>query len=279
MAGSQSDANRAAAARNARLNARVQPGRPQGIKTTTGQPRVPVSNKEAREASRTMAQRPNNTTRARAVSKPDNTVGIGRSEMRQITKKQPVVTATTKPKSPAEIANAKRVERNTRLTNVLKPLIPRGTPAGGERRSLAEEAKYKSDLFPTGKYKVVNPNTSRPRILSDAESKALAQRKATDAAAAKDAAMRDAARIRDAKVAQDRPGPHPLAEGVNRAESDARVAKGLQHIKAAEAAQTQVSSAKPIRSVPRRAGGIGMGGGMNVNESFAGGSGGRKFNE
>lgn len=199
--------------------------------------------------------------------------GLSESEKKIIQKKAPVKITKVAPKSKAEIANAKAAERNARLKQVLKPLLSRGTPAGGERRSPAEEKKYKADLRAKEKVPTRNLNTTRPRELSADEARANAQRKARDIEAAKEAKMRDAARRRDEKFAKDRPGPNTKAESINQAESDARAKKALQEIKKAEkdkAAKTKLKVKTP-RLIKVRGGSgmrgplgsVGVGGGMN----------------
>lgn len=130
-----SSISRASAAREARLTARVKPGKPKGLKTTTGQQRVPVSDKEAREVSRTIAQRPNNAGRARAVSKPDNTVGVGRSETKEMQKERPVTLRKVDPKllkakAKAEAGiKAEQRKINTNTKRPAKPIVKNPVPA------------------------------------------------------------------------------------------------------------------------------------------------------
>lgn len=162
--------------------------------------------------------------------------GLSEAEKKIVQKKAPVKITKTAPKSKAEIARLKAEERNAKLKQILKPLLPRGTAAGGERRSPVAEKEYKI-------------NKSGARVLSADEARANAQRKARDIEAAKEAKMRDAARRRDEKFAQDRPGPNPKAESVNQAESDARAKKGLQEIKKAE--KEKAAKAKLVKA-PKR---------------------------
>ena len=171
--------------------------------------------------------------------------GLSEAEKKVIQKKAPVKITKVAPKSKAEIAKAKAAERNARLKQVLKPLLSRGTPAKGERRSPAAEKEYKA-------------NKSGARVLSADEARANAQRKARDIEAAKDAKMRDAARRRDEKFAKDRPGPNSKAESVNQAEADARTKKGLQEIKKAEKAKAKLTTKKPVVIKTTRGSGGGM---------------------
>jgi hypothetical protein len=181
-----------------------------------------VSNKDAAAVAKETVGKYPPSKPPRAVVK--RGTGLSESEKKVVQKKAPVKITKVASKSKTEIARGKAEERNARLKQVLKPLLPRGTAAGGERRSPAAEKAYKD-------------NKSDARVLSADEARAAAQRKARDIEAAKDAKMRDAARIRDEKVAQDRPGPNTKAEGINQAESDARVKKGLEEIKKAERAK------------------------------------------
>lgn len=217
-------------------------------------------------------------------SRPPRTIikrgtGLSESEKKRVQKKAPVTIKKVAPKSPAEIARIQKEARLVKLSKVLRPILPRGTAAGGERRSPAEEAKYKADLRDQGKYKVRNLNTAKPRELSSDEARANAQRKARDIEAAKDAKMRDAARIRDEKAAKDKPGPNAKAENVNQAEADRRVAKGLKEIKAREATAAKAKAAQAKAKLKVRTprlikvrggaglrgtlGSVGGGGGMN----------------
>jgi hypothetical protein len=168
--------------------------------------------------------------------------GLSEAEKKIVQKKAPVKITKVAPKSKAEIAKAKAAERNARLKQVLKPLLSRGTPAKGERRSPAAEKEYKA-------------NKSGARVLSADEARANAQRKARDIEAAKDAKMRDAARIRDEKFRQDRPGPNTKAESINQAEADARTKKGLEEIKKAEKAKAKLNKKKPTVIKTTRGGG------------------------
>lgn len=164
--------SRASAAREARLTARVKPGKPKGLKTTTGQQRVPVSDKEAREVSRTIAQRPNNAGRARAVSKPDNTVGVGRSETKEMQKERPVILRKVDPKllkakakAEAEI-KAEQRKINTNTKRPAKPIVKNPVPAKrgvNKKRMGATETPDNIDY----KYESGKPQEhSRPTIES-----------------------------------------------------------------------------------------------------------------
>ena len=193
-----------------------------------------VTDKEAKEVAKSAVGKYPPSRPPRAIVKPGT--GLSPSESARVRVKQPIIETKTAPKAPAQIARSKAEERQTRLNEVLRPLLPRGTAAKGVSRSPAEQIKYKTDLRSKEKVPTRNLNSTRPRELSADESRAIRQRKANDVNAAKDAKMRDAARRRDDKVAQDRPGPNPKAESYNRIEADIRAAKALKEIKARERA-------------------------------------------
>lgn len=91
-----------------------------------------VSDKDARAVSREMSKRPNNVGRARAVTKPDNTVGVGRSESRRMRELQPVTKKQGTPVKPKDVLAARAKARAITVKKQLTPIRPRGVPAGGK---------------------------------------------------------------------------------------------------------------------------------------------------
>lgn len=213
-----------------------------------------VTAKEAKEVAKSAVGKYPPSRPPRGIVK--RGTGLSVSERKRVSIKQPVTRATKAPKSLAEIARLKAEARQAKLNKVLRPIVPRGTPPKGLRRSPAEEKIYKTDLRAKGKHKVRDLNSTRPRELSADEARANAQRKARDIEAARDAKMRDAARRRDSKIAQDRPGPNPKAENYNTMEADARVAQGLKDIKvrerAAQAAKRKAPKTRTRTGISKR---------------------------
>jgi hypothetical protein len=91
-----------------------------------------VSDKDARAVSREMSKRPNNVGRARAVTKPDNTVGVGRSEARRMRELQPITKKQGTPVKPKDVLEARAKARAATVKKQLTPIRPRGVPAGGK---------------------------------------------------------------------------------------------------------------------------------------------------
>jgi hypothetical protein len=110
------------------------PNKGGGLKTTTGKPKTKVTAKDAKTASSTMKQRPNEAGRARAVTKPDNTVGLGRAEARQVRIKRPVTKTKVDPaglrKSLEERAKARAIQRsqNVNTKPPMRPKVLNSTP-------------------------------------------------------------------------------------------------------------------------------------------------------
>lgn len=128
------------------------PNKGGGLKTTTGKPKTKVTDKDAKTASSTMKQRPNNAGRARAVTKPDNTVGLGRSEARQVRIKRPVTKTKVDPaalrQSIEDRAKARNIQRSE-SANTKRPMRPKPT----NRTPVKRDVDTSRTTFVDGKYR------------------------------------------------------------------------------------------------------------------------------
>jgi len=227
-------------ARNNRLNARVKPGKPQGIKTTTGQQRVPVSARDAAAVARSTvgkypAGKPN--TRPAVVSRPTTKVKPG-----------PVVTSRTTPTTTAqriaEKAKANRINQ-AKIFNAPVPQLKKGIGSGGR------------DL-PQNKADVVEIKTT-PGDVSFGLKKSIDAR---ETAPKMKTSKGDENMLRKVGLREWRRGenPGPKVQAAQNAEADRRVTQGLREIK--------------IRESRLNAGRVARGGGLGGGSPLGGGGGG-----
>jgi hypothetical protein len=143
------------------------PNKGGGLKTTTGKPKTKVTTKDAKTASSTMKQRPNDAGRARAVTKPDNTIGLGRAEARQVRIKRPITKTKVDPaslrKSLEERAKARAIQRSESIntkppmrpkvlnsTPVKRDINPSRTTLEGGARAVSQDLKSLDRTRPQG---------------------------------------------------------------------------------------------------------------------------------
>ena len=227
-------------ARNNRLNARVKPGKPQGIKTTTGQPRVPVSARDAAAVARSTvgkypAGKPN--TRPAVVSRPLAKVKPG-----------PVVTSRTTPKTAAqriaERAKANRINQ-AKIFNAPVPQLKKGIGSGGrdlpQNKADVVEIKVKPGDVDLGLKKSIDAREPAPK----------------ERMTQNDENILRAVGLREWRRGEN---PGPKVQAAQQAEADRRVAQGLKEIK--------------IRESRLNAGRVARGGGLGGGSPLGGGGGG-----
>jgi hypothetical protein len=259
-------------ARKARLEARAKSGS-KGLKTTTGQRRAVISDKQAKFAASTAVGRypqgkPSRTVRgaktgpiakltargAITVSTPKKRAGKTKAQ------NNPVTVTRTTPKTKEEIAKNIRQERYNRLKTVLRPIVPPGKSKGGKRGTSYTRNEFFTIARPS-------PATERAKKADPGDRKLDASRKA---------AMKAAEEARSKKTPAEREQEQRREKTEQRAtrrsstndpqqrEADRRVREGLKAIEKAE-------KAKPKKPAPRprggRMGGIGMGGGSITRQT------------
>ena len=259
-------------ARKARLDARAKAGS-KGTKTTTGQRRAVVSDREAKLAARTAVGRypqgkPSRTVRgaktgpiarltprgAITVSTPKKRAGKTKAQ------NNPVTVTRTTPKTKEEIARGIAQERYQRLRSVLRPII-----------SPSRKKDSKATVTPKRKSTVTvlrsSPATERAKKADPGDRKIDASRKvaikaANEARTLKTAAEREQEQRRE--KTEQRATRRSSTNDPQQREADRRVREGLKAIEKAE-------KAKPKKPAPRprggRMGGIGMGGGSITRQT------------
>ena len=248
-------------ARKARLEARAKAGS-KGLKTTTGQRRAVVSDREAKLAARTAVGRypqgkPSRTVRgtkttpiARLTSRGAITVStpMKRTDKTKY-KVNPVTVTRTTPKTREEIAKGIAQERNERLRNALRPTISPSRKKGGKvfigpkRGSTVQVAKPSAAAK---RAKTANPSDRK----IDA-SRRTAMKAAEEARTIKTPAEREQEQRRERT--EQRPTRRSSTSDPEQRKADRRVREGLKEIRIAEEARSK----KPT---PRNRGG-GMRGG------------------
>ena len=227
-------------ARNNRLNARVKPGKPQGIKTTTGQPRVSVSAKDAAAVARSTvgkypAGKPN--TRVAIVSRPTTKIKPG-----------PVVTRQGTPKPASQRiaeASAAKQARLKQVFNAPVPQLKKGIGSGGrdlpQNKADVVEIKVKPGDVDLGLKKSIDAREPAPK----------------ERMTQNDENILRAVGLREWRRGEN---PGPKVQAAQQAEADRRVAQGLKEIK--------------IRESRLNAGRVARGGGLGGGSPLGGGGGG-----
>ena len=256
-------------ARKARLEARAKAGS-KGLKTTTGQRRAVISDKQAKYAARTAVGRypqgkPSRTVRgaktgpiarltprgAISVTTPMKRAGKTKAQ------NNPVTVTRTTPKTKEEIAKGIAQERYNRLKTVLRPIVSPGRKKtskafiGPKRGSTVQVAKPSAA---TPRAKKVDPKDRK----IDA-SRRTAMKAAEEARTRKSPAEREKEQRRERT--EMRPTRRSSTNDPQQREADRRVREGLKEIEKAE-------KPKPRKSTPRPRIYVGRGGSMR------GGSGG-----
>ena len=254
-------------ARKARLEARAKSGS-KGLKTTTGQRRAVVSDREAKLAARTAVGRypqgkPSRTVRgvkttpiAKLTSRGAITVSrpMKRTDKNKY-KVNPVTVTRTTPKTREEIAKGIAQERYQRLTTVLRPIVSPSRKKGGKvaigpkRGSTVQVAKPSAA---TTRAKKADPKDRK----IDA-SRRTAMKAAEEARSRKNAAEREKEQRRERT--ESRPTRRSSTNDPQQREADRRVREGLKEIRIAEEKKEKTAKAK--KSTPRRIY-VGRGGGM-----------------
>ena len=249
-------------ARQARLDARTKSGS-KGVKTTTGQRRAVVSDREARRAAliavgRYPQGKPSRTVRgakttpiARLTSRGAITVStpMKRTDKTKY-KVNPVTVTRTTPKTREEIAKGIAQERYERLRNALRPTVSASRKKSGKvfigpkRGSTVQVAKPSAAAK---RAKIANPSDRK----IDA-SRRTAMKAAEEARSKKTAAEREQEQRRERT--EQRPTRRSSTSDPQQREADRRVREGLKAIEVAENARSK----KPT---PRGRGGGMRGGG------------------
>ena len=236
-------------ARKARLEARAKPGS-KGLKTTTGQRRAVVSDREAKLAARKAVGRYPQGAPARRVSASPKVDDKNRYKLNPVT-----VTRTT-PKTKEQIAEGIARERYERLRSVLRPTVSPSRKKGGKvfigpkRGSTVQVAKPSAA---TTRAKKVDPKDRK----IDA-SRRTAMKAAEEARSKKTPAEREKEQRRE--KTEMRPTRRSSVIDKQQREADRRVREGLKAIEKAEKEKIK----KPIpRGRPGlRPGGFGGSGGL-----------------
>jgi hypothetical protein len=265
-------------ARKARLDARAKSGS-KGTKTTTGQRRAVVSDREAKLAARTAVGRypqgkPSRTVRGPKTGPiarltPRGAISVTTPKKRSgKTKAQnnPVTITRTTPKTKEEIARGIAQERYNRLKTVLRPIVPPGRKKGGKvfigpkRGSTVQVAQPSAA---TTRAKKADPGDRK----IDA-SRRTAMKAAEQARSRKNAAEREKEQRRE--KTEQRPTRRSSTNDPQQREADRRVREGLKAIEKAEKSKPKKSTTRPRIYVGRGGGMRGGGGGGgwlgNVNQ-------------
>lgn len=233
-------------ARKARLEARAKAGS-KGLKTTTGQRRAVISDKQAKFAARTAVGRyPQGKPARRVSTAPKGAKGDDKNKY----KLNPVTVTRTTPKTKEQIAEGIARERYERLRSVLRPIVSPSRKKtskafiGPKRGSTVQVAKPSAA---TTRAKKVDPKDRK----LDA-SRRTAMKAAEEARSRKTPAEREKEQRRE-RVEQ-RPTRRSSVIDKEQRKADQRVRVALKEIEIAE-------KAKARKPAPRGRG-RGMGGGM-----------------
>ena len=264
-------------ARKARLDARTKSGS-KGVKTTTGQRRAVVSDIEARRAAliavgRYPQGKPSRTVRgakttpiARLTSRGAITVStpMKRTDKTKY-KVNPVTVTRTTPKTREEIAKGIAQERNERLRNALRPILPPGRKKGGKVFIGPKRGETREIVKPSAaatRAKKANPGDRK----IDA-SRRTAMKAAEEARTRKSPAEREKEQRRERT--EQRPTRRSSTSDPEQRKADRRVREGLKEIRIAEekkaaAAKAAAAKARAKKVAPaaRFRGGGGMRGGI-----------------
>ena len=235
-------------ARKARLEARAKAGS-KGLKTTTGQRRAVISDKQAKYAARTAVGRYPQGKPARRVSASPKVDDKNRYKLNPVT-----VTRTT-PKTKEQIAEGISRERYERLRSVLRPIVSPSRKKGGKvfvgpKRGSTVQVAKPSEATKRAK-------TAIPSDRKIDASRRTAMKAAEEARSKKTPAEREKEQRRE--KTEMRPTRRSSVIDKEQRKADQRVREALKEIEKAE-------KAKSNKPAPR-----GRGGGMR------GGSGGGIF--
>lgn len=253
-------------ARKARLEARAKAGS-KGLKTTTGQRRAVISDKQAKYAARTAVGRYPQGAPARRVS------ASPKVDDKNKYKLNPVTVTRTTPKTKEQIAKDIARERYERLRSVLRPIVSPSRKKGGKvaigpkRGSTVQVAKPSAA---TTRAKKVDPKDRK----IDA-SRRTAMKAAEEARTRKSPAEREKEQRRE--KTEQRPTRRSSTNDPQQREADRRVREGLKAIEVAEKAKEKAAKAaaakaraKKVAPAARFRGGGGMRGGSGGGMGFPG---------
>jgi hypothetical protein len=238
-------------ARKARLEARAKAGS-KGLKTTTGQRRAVISDKQAKYAARTAVGRYPQGKPARKVSASQKGDDSNKYKLNPVT-----VTRTT-PKTKEQIAEGIARERYERLKSVLRPIVSPSRKKGGKvfvgpkRGSTVQVAKPSAAATRAKK--------ADPKDRKLDASRKTAMKAAEEARSKKTPAEREKEQRRE--KTEMRPTRRSSVIDKEQRKADQRVRVALKEIEIAEKAK--------VRKPAPRGRGRGMGGGMIGGGGFRG---------
>lgn len=239
-------------ARKARLEARAKAGS-KGLKTTTGQRRAVISDKQAKYAARTAVGRYPQGAPARRVS------ASPKGDDKNKYKLNPVTVTRTTPKTKEQIAEGIDKERYERLRSVLRPIISPSRKKGGKvfvgpkRGSTVQVAKPSEA---TTRAKKVDPKDRK----IDA-SRRTAMKAAEEARSKKTPAEREKEQRRE--KTEMRPTRRSSVIDKEQRKADQRVREALKEIEKAEKAKSNKPAPRGRGGGLRGGGMLGGGGGMS----------------
>jgi hypothetical protein len=238
-------------ARKARLEARAKAGS-KGLKTTTGQRRAVISDKQAKYAARTAVGRYPQGAPARRVS------ASPKGDDKNKYKLNPVTVTRVAPKTKEQIAEGIDKERYERLRSVLRPIISPSRKKGGKvfvgpkRGSTVQVAK------PSAATK--RAKTAIPSDRKIDASRRTAMKAAEEARSKKTPAEREQEQRRE--KTEMRPTRRSSVIDKEQRKADQRVREALKEIEKADKAVRKDIDARRKKPAPRGRGGGLRGGGM-----------------
>jgi hypothetical protein len=236
-------------ARKARLEARAKAGS-KGLKTTTGQRRAVISDKQAKYAARTAVGR-------YPQGKPTRV--LRGTKTPSVTSVSPVTVTRVAPKTKEQIAEGISRERYERLRSVLRPIISPSRKKGGKvfvgpkRGSTVQVAK------PSAATK--RAKTAIPSDRKIDASRRTAMKAAEEARSKKTPAEREKEQRRE--KTEMRPTRRSSVIDKQQREADRRVREGLKAIEVAEKAKVKKPAPRGRGGGLRGGGMLGGGGGMS----------------
>lgn len=260
-------------ARRNRLGARVKSGS-KGIKTTTGQRRAVVSDREARLAARTAVgryayARPSRTVRGAktgpiAKLTPRGAISVATPKKRAGKTKlynNPVTVTRTTPKTKEEIARGIAQERYQRLTKALRPIVSPSRKKGGK--------------VSIGPKRGATVQVAKPSAATTRAKKAVPEDRKIDASrrtamkAAEEARSRKTPAEREQEQRREKTEMRPTKRGSTndpqQREADRRVREGLKEIAKAEAEKKKRNASRRRFTGRGAGGGVGGIGGGGIN--------------
>lgn len=127
------------------------PNKGGGLKTTTGKPKTKVTNKDAKTASGTMKQRPNEAGRARTTVKPSGT-GLSPSEAARVRTRQPITKTKTDPAALRQSIEDRAKARNAQ-TKINTNTKPPARPKVSNKTPVKRDIDTSRTTFVDGKYR------------------------------------------------------------------------------------------------------------------------------